>query len=129
MALALPSLGTALLYLLLSVVLFYAYRVVNYLLIEPYNRYTVIKRQNIPSARFVPVLGNVLTLQQYASKDRLLYVGKDFAAQYGNVMQFMLGKRHSIPVHSDHSSGCHTPRHLRQSALLRRGGCSVSNGF
>ena len=91
MAVTLPSWTTTLFYLVLSIVLYYAYRLLDYLLVQPYRRYTVVKRQHIPSTTFIPILGDVWTLQHFATTDQLLVLGKHLATKYGPVMQFMLG--------------------------------------
>ena len=90
MAVALPSLTSSILYAVLVIVLYYAYRLLDYLLIQPYRRYTVLKRQ-IPSTTFIPIVGDVFTLQKYARNDQLLTLGKDLSVKYGPVMHFMLG--------------------------------------
>ena len=91
MAITLPPFTTTVFYLALFVVLLYAYRLLDALVVQPYRRYTVLKQQHIPSTPFVPLLGDVLTMKTYASSNQLLLVGKDLATKYGLVMQFMLG--------------------------------------
>ena len=92
MAVTLPPFTTALFYIALSVVLYYVYRLLDYLVIQPYRRYSVLKQQHVPSTPFIPVIGDLFTLQHYGRTNQLLVMGKQhFAAKYGLVMQFMLG--------------------------------------
>ena len=51
----------------------------------------MLKRQHVPSSTFIPVIGDLYTLQHYARTDQLLVLGKHLANKYGLVMQFMLG--------------------------------------
>ena len=92
MAVSLPSFTATLLYIVLSVVLYYAYRSLDFLLIQPYRRFTVLKQQRLPSTRFIPIIGDIWTLQHYARNDQMLILGKHWADKYGLVMQFMLVK-------------------------------------
>ena len=97
MAITLPPITTLIFYAVVSIVLYYSYRLLDSLVIQPYRRYTVLKRQ-IPSTPFIPLLGDLWTLQHYARSNQLLTLGKDITGKYGSVMHFMLGPFNVVQV-------------------------------
>ena len=91
MPIALPLFTTVVFYVAITIVLYYTYRLVDYLIIKPYHRHLVMKRQNIPCSTFIPLIGDALQLQHYAATNQLLTIGRDLADKYGPVMHYTLG--------------------------------------
>ena len=81
----------AILYIVVCIVVYYLYCLLDYLVVQPYRRYLVLKRQHIRGPSFVPIIGNILTMRHYAQTDQILSMCRDLATKHGAVMQWMLG--------------------------------------
>ena len=91
MAVVSPPFTTVVLYASVAFILYYTYRLLDYLLIQPFHRHTLIKRQGVPCSTFIPLIGDALTMQRHAANNQLLTIGRDLCNQHGSLLHFMLG--------------------------------------
>ena len=85
------TLTTALLVLVLSYTLYKLYRIVDYVILQPYHRHRLLDQQGIHGPPFYPLIGNLLMLRDYSNRNARLQMGRDKSAMYGPLWHFMLG--------------------------------------
>ena len=90
-----PSPLSAVLTILLALVAYGLYRLLNPLLFHPYRTYLLLRRQGLRGPTFIPLLGELLHFGRYHDKGVYPYdcytLGRDYHAQYGDVVHFMFG--------------------------------------
>ena len=87
----LSTITTALLVLTLSYIAYKLYRVLDYVIIQPYRMHRLLNQQGIRGPRFIPLLGNILMVRDYSNRNARLKMGQDQRAKYGPLWSFALG--------------------------------------
>ena len=87
----LSTVTTTLLLLVLSYIAYQLYRVLDYVVLQPYQRYRILTQQGLRGPAFKPLIGDLLMVRDYSNRCARLQMGHDKRAQYGPLFHFMLG--------------------------------------
>ena len=76
------------LFLLLS---YYAYRIADVAILQPYRRHRQLRAQGLKGPSFKPIIGDLMMIREYSNTYRRLQMGEDKRPVYGLNWSFMLG--------------------------------------